>query len=102
MTGTPRIESDPSAPATAEFKDRLPPPAPTGLTALVETNAVRLVWDAVDAPDLAGYRIFRSEGSGLQELKVVGKVPLVFQPPLTQTNYTDNTVQHGISYFYEV
>lgn len=101
-TGTPRIESDPSAPATAEFKDRLPPPPPTGLTALVETNAVRLVWDAVDAPDLAGYRIYRSEGSGEQQLKVVGKVPLVFQPPLTQTNYTDPTVHRGISYFYEV
>jgi hypothetical protein len=101
-TGPPRIESDPSTPAAAEFKDLLPPPPPTGLTALVETNAVRLVWDAVDAPDLAGYRIYRTEGTGLEELKIVGRVPLVFQPPITQTNYTDTGVDHGISYFYEV
>ncbi len=101
-TGPPRIESDPSAPATAEFKDLLPPPPPTGLTALVETKAVRLVWDAVDAPDLAGYRIYRTEGTGLQELKIAGKFPLVLNPPLTQTNYTDTTINRGISYFYEV
>jgi hypothetical protein len=101
-TGLPRIESDPSAPATAEFKDLLAPPPPTGLTALVETKAVRLVWDAVDAPDLAGYRIYRTEGTGEKELKVVGKNSLVVQPPLTQTNYTDTGVRPGISYFYEV
>lgn len=101
-TGPPRIESDPSAPATAEFKDLLPPPPPTGLTALVETNAVRLVWDAVDAPDLAGYRLYRTEGSGIEVLKVVGRIPLAVNPPLTQTNFTDSKVDHGISYFYEV
>ena len=101
-TGTPRIESDPSTPVTAQFKDLTPPPSPTGLTALVETNAIRLVWDAVDAADLAGYRIWRTEGTGLQELKPVGRVPLVFDHPLTQTNYTDPTVHVGISYFYEV
>ncbi|HEX9501924.1 MAG TPA: hypothetical protein VGA10_09750 [Thermoanaerobaculia bacterium] len=101
-TGTPRIESDPSASVTAQFQDLLAPPPPTGLTALVETNAVRLVWDAVDASDLAGYRIWRTEGSGLQELKPVGRVPMVVDHPLTQTNYTDATVHPGISYFYEV
>jgi len=102
LTGPPRIESDPSEPATAEFKDLLPPPAPTGLTALVETNAIRLVWDAVEAADLAGYRLYRTEGSGLQELKIVARIALVVNPPLTQTNYTDTTVNHGISYFYEL
>ena len=101
-TGPPRIESDPSDPAAAEFKDLLPPPAPTGLTALVETNAIRLVWDAVEASDLAGYRLYRTEGSGLEELKIVARIPLVVNPPLTQTNYTDTTVNHGISYFYEL
>ena len=101
-SGKPIIESDPSAPATAQFKDLQAPPTPTGLTALVETKAVRLVWDAVDAPDLAGYRIWRTEGSGIEKLTPVGKVPLVFDHPLTQTNYTDATVHPGISYFYEV
>ncbi len=100
-TGPPRIESDPSAPASATFTDLLPPPPPTGLTALVETNAVRLVWDAVEASDLAGYKIYRTEGAGEQELKIVGRILLTPQP-LTQTNYRDVLVQQGISYFYEL
>ena len=101
-SGPPRIESNPSAPATAEFKDLVPPPTPAGLTALVETNAIRLIWDAVQAPDLAGYRIYRTEGAGLQELKVVGKVPLTTGAPVTDSHYIDTTINHGISYYYEV
>ena len=99
--GPPRVESDPSAPATAEFKDLVPPPAPTGLTALVETKAIRLIWDPVQAPDFAGYRLYRTEGTGLQELKVVGRIPLT-TAPITETHFTDNGAQPGISYFYEV
>lgn len=100
--GAPRVESDPSALVKAEFKDLQPPPMPAGLTALLETNAVRLVWDPVDAPDLLGYVIWRTEGAGMQDIKPVGKVPLVFDHPITQTNYTDPTVKAGISYYFEV
>jgi hypothetical protein len=100
-TGPPRIESDPSEPVSATFTDLLAPPPPTGLTALVETNAVRLLWDPVEAPDLAGYKIYRTEGSGEKELKFAGRILLTPQP-YTQTNFRDVSVQHGISYFYEV
>jgi hypothetical protein len=99
--GPPRIESDVSSPASATFRDLMPPPAPTGLAALVETRAVRLVWDAVEAPDFAGYKIYRTEGTGEQELKAVGKIPLTPQP-ITATNFRDTSVDPGISYFYEV
>ena len=103
MTGKPPVESDPSAPATGQFKDLQPPPTPTGLTALVETNAVRLVWDPVEAPDLLGYTIWRTEGVGVEgAIKPGGRVPLVFDHPLTVTNYTDTTVKPGIAYSYEV
>ena len=68
--GPPRIESDPSAPATATFKDLVPPPPPASVTALVETKVVRLVWDAVDVPDLAGYNIYRTESAGQGEVHV--------------------------------
>ena len=102
-TGTPRIESDPSAPAKAEFKDLQPPPPPSGLTALVETNAIRLVWDPVDAPDLLGYVIWRTEGAGVEgNIKPAGKVPLVFDHPITATNYRDSTVTAGLAYYFEV
>lgn len=98
--GPPRIESDLSAPAAATFRDLLPPPVPTGLTALVETNAVRLVWDPVSAPDLAGYRIYRTEGTGIEQLRAIGRIPLT--GVITETNFRDTGVNQGISYFYEV
>jgi len=99
-SGTPRIESDPSPAAKVTYKDLLPPPAPTELTALVETKSVRLVWDPVDAPDLAGYKLYRTEVYG-PEKKFAAKITLTPQP-ITATNYRDTTVNIGISYFYEV
>ncbi|HEX7680796.1 MAG TPA: hypothetical protein VF713_21860 [Thermoanaerobaculia bacterium] len=98
--GPPRIESEPSPIAGATFKDLVAPPPPTGLTALVETGAVRLVWDPVDAPDLAGYKVYRTEGTGIEQLRPVGTIPLTAQL-LTATNYRDTGVNPGISYYYE-
>jgi hypothetical protein len=89
----PRIESEPSEEAQATYKDLLPPPPPKGLTALIEDRAVRLVWDPVDAPDLLGYRIYRSEG----------KVRLtITKTPIPQTNFTDISVVPGTPYDYGV
>lgn len=100
VTGPPRLESEPSAVATVTFKDLVPPPPPATVSALVETAAVRLVWDAVETPDLAGYRIQRAEGTGLTELREVGKFPLTAL--ITETHYRDPSVLPGISYRYEV
>ncbi len=99
--GPPRIESDPSSIAGAIFNDLVPPPPPTGLTALVETGDVRLVWDSVDAPDLAGYKVYRTEGTGIEQLRPAGTMPLTPQL-ITATNYRDTAVNRGISYYYEV
>ena len=68
----PRIKSDPSAAVSVTFKDLVPPPPPTGLTASVETAGVRLVWDPVDAPDMAGYKVYRTEGTGIEQLRAIG------------------------------
>ncbi len=101
-TGPPRIESDLSAPAGATFADLLPPPLPTGLAALVETNAVRLVWDVVQAPDLAGYKVYRTEGVGHEpDVREVGTIPL--QPLLVKDPYyVDSRADLGIAYKYGV
>lgn len=101
-TGPPRIESDPSSAVSVTFKDLVPPPPPTGLTALVETAGVRLVWDPVEAPDMAGYKVYRTEGSGIEQLRSVGTIPLTPIQLVTATNYRDTSVNRGISYYYEV
>lgn len=99
--GPPVIESDPSATVKATYKDLLPPPVPTGLAALVETKAVRLIWEPVDAPDLAGYMVYRSEGSGIPLSSVSKPIPLTAKP-ITDANFRDTAPDPGISYFYEV
>ena len=91
--GPPRIESEPSAPASATYKDLLPPPAPASVTALVETKSVRLVWDEVQAPDLAGYLIYRTEQNTRIKLS---------PGPVTAPHFSDISVDPGISYFYTV
>jgi hypothetical protein len=95
------IESDPSEAAKVTYKDLLPPPTPAGLTALVEPKAVNLVWEAVEAPDLAGYKIYRTEGTGIEQLKPVLTIPLTPQP-ITALTFRDTTINNGISYYYEI
>jgi hypothetical protein len=99
--GPPRIESDPSEAVTATFKDLVPPPVPASINALIETHAVRLVWDAVQAPDLFGYKIYRTEGVGHEDIRETGTLQLTPQP-LTTTTYLDPGVDLGIAYKYGV
>ena len=91
--GPPRIESELSAVASATFKDLLPPPAPSGLTALLETKAVRLVWDPVDVADLSGYYVYRIEGTARLQLTTT---------IIPQTTFRDISIQPGVTYTYEV
>jgi len=98
---SPRIESDPSPVVTATFKDLMPPPAPASITALVETKSVRLVWDAVDAPDLASYIIYRTEGIGHGEPKEAGTFA-EFVLPAGTTTALDKDPSPGIEYKYAV
>ena len=96
-----RVESDLTTAAAAEFKDLVPPPTPTGLNALVEPRAVQLLWDAVEATDLAGYKVYRTEGTGVEKLTAVATINLT-KEPITATTFRDTTINVGISYFYEV
>jgi len=91
--GPPAIESDPSRIATIDYRDLLPPPAPSGLVTLNEDRAVRLVWDPVDAADLAGYRVYRTLGKERQSLTA---------KPIQDTNFRDPSLELGTSYVYSV
>jgi hypothetical protein len=99
--GPPAIQSATSAPLRVTFRDLVPPPVPANLVPLIETNAIRLQWDPVDAPDLAGYRVYRSEGVGHVTIVDVGTIPLHAQP-ITETTYLDTEVNLGIAFRYAV
>jgi hypothetical protein len=75
--------------------DRYPPPVPAGLRVVQDGPAVRLIWDAVEAPDLAGYVVLRGDGSGASLL------PL-FREPIKETTYRDTTPVPGATYTYAV
>jgi fibronectin type 3 domain-containing protein len=86
-------ESDISAVDTHIPKDRFAPAVPSGLRADRTANSVSLVWEADTDTDLAGYRIYRSEGSGpWQKLADVNAVP----------SYSDAAAEHGKTYRYAV
>jgi len=64
LAKNPRVEGLPADEIVVIPRDIYPPKSPTRVDALSEGNLVRLLWDPVDAPDLAGYLVFRSEGGG--------------------------------------
>jgi hypothetical protein len=91
--GPPVIESDATPTVYAEFKDLAAPPAPAGVAALVEESAVRIVWDAVEAADLAGYRVYRTAGGTRTPLNTT---------PLAESTYRDTSLKRGVTYTYSV
>lgn len=100
--GPPAMQSDPSAPVRINFRDLIPPPVPASITPLIEQRAVRLIWEAVEAPDLAGYRVYRTEGVGHgNSIKDIGTVALVNEI-VTVTTVTDPNADLGIAYRYGV
>ncbi len=69
----PKAESPPAIQFGIDYRDVFPPPPVARLDALPEEHRVRLSWEPVDAADLAGYRIYRSEGDAAPVL--LGEAP---------------------------
>jgi subtilisin len=74
--------------------DKTPPAPPTGLTASAGDGMVGLDWDDNTESDLAGYNVYRSTNSGgpYSEIATV----------ITSSNYKDNNVTNGTTYYYVV
>jgi hypothetical protein len=94
LPGKPRIEGLPAVEAALDYRDVYPPPAARRLDALSEGKIVRLAWDPVPAPDLAGYIVFRAEGGG----DLIRLTP----QPIKESFLTDEAVKAGTRYRYMV
>lgn len=62
--GTPYRESVSSNVAVVDASDLFPPAPPSGLVAVQEGSAVRLLWSPGSENDLEGYRVYRRSGDG--------------------------------------
>lgn len=92
--GPPAVESRPTDLVTVEFSDRQPPAAPAEVLTLLEDPAVRIVWNAVEASDLAGYHVYRSVEGG-------ERVRLTTEP-VTELILRDESPPRGATYVYAV
>jgi predicted small lipoprotein YifL len=94
-TGATSIDGAPGEPVCVTPVDRFPPAVPGQLFAVPGAGAVDLSWVAVDAPDLAGYIVYRGEGAG-EDMR-----PLMTSPA-PATSHRDATVKPGVTYVYFV
>jgi fibronectin type 3 domain-containing protein len=88
-------QSGPSAVATATPEDATPPAQPRGLVAVLAGPSVRLAWQAVPDPDVAGYVVYRSTTAGRGHERLTAT-------PQAGTTYVDTDVRPGQTYFYVV
>jgi len=90
----PLVESAIKAEQEIHYVDVYPPPVPEDLVAVAEAGRARLVWRQSEAPDLAGYIVYRKSGTG--------NFSRLTAKPITPTNYVDTAVVSGQAYDYRV
>lgn len=89
------IEGPASPPGCETARDTFPPPAPTALEAVGGAGVISLIWEGVEAPDLAGYLVLRGEAGG--------EPGTVLTPaPITARSFEDKQVTPGTRYVYVV
>jgi fibronectin type 3 domain-containing protein len=84
-------ESKAEKPIAIIALDALPPPVPTGVKAVLVAQGVRVEWDRVRAPDLAGYNVYRSKYSS-------GKFEKLNSEPVKETTFLDKEGGAGLYY----
>ena len=86
-------ESGNSNQASATALDLTAPTAPTGLIATSGNREVGLDWADNTEPDLASYRVYRSDNAGGLYSQIA---------VLTMSNYTDTGLTKGTTYYYVI
>ena len=89
------VESPASAPACVTPADTFPPPAPTALEAVGGAGVISLIWEPVEAADLAGYLVFRGESGGEPATALT-------PTPIRDASFADRAVTPGVRYVYVV
>jgi hypothetical protein len=104
VEGPPLLQSNTSASVRVAFRDLIPPPAPASVTPLVELNSIRVIWDAVEAPDLVGYRVYRQEGVGHENVADPGEAGTIrlVTDPIAATTYLNRPVSLGLAFRYAI
>src|SRR5262249_3491720 len=92
--GPPFRESASSNAVVVDASDKFPPLPPTGLVAVQEGNAVRLLWNPGPENDLDGYRVYRQIGDAPYS-RVGGEI-------VRQPSYLDPGVTPGMLVRYRV
>lgn len=75
------------------------PPIPRGLEAISENEQVRLFWQSDTTSILAGFNLYRSTE---RFTNVAGMTPINRGTLITDTTYTDTTVENGTTYYYRL
>lgn len=89
------IEGPASPPGCVSASDTFPPPAPTALEAVGGAGVISLIWEGVEAADLAGYLVLRGDPGGEPDM--------VLTPvPITARSFEDKQVTPGTRYVYVV
>lgn len=91
-------ESGLSDPASATPGDRTAPPAPNGLSASAGEGEIQLSWNSVDAGDLDGYNVYRSQSP----FSDVSGASRANDRLVSGSSFTDDEVSNGTEYFYRV
>ena len=89
------VEGPASPVACVTPADTFPPPAPTALEAVGGAGVVSLIWEGVDAPDLAGYLVFRGAAGGEPTEQLTAE-------PIRASSFEDRAVSAGTRYVYVV
>ena len=91
--------------STSSGADTTPPDAIEALTVIDKVNAestLTLAWDQSDAPDFAGYRVYRKASSTFTNVTQSGVALLTTITARTTATYDDTTATDNTSYFYAV